>query len=372
MDWEVLARLPQAAVRRRGRFIVADLLEDHRVIATSVVNGGQSDRLRHLVNHQCCEGKDHNDRFHATIAETYHDEVCAEIGVPPELTAMMATAANMNYAACSSKRDLDVAVLAVVTAGVETNAICAGDPASSRETRDGVVPVMSVGTINTILLCNMPLSESALARTIVTMTEAKSAALARLAAPSCYSPDLATGTGTDQYCIAAPLDGPRTLKHASPHLKLGEIVGLAVREATLEALRWQNGLEASYTRGLFHALGRYGIKETTIYDRLAPLLDAADLDLLRKNNKAVFFEPLVGAAAHATAAVLDRARYGTLPTSALKDAVVQQGASLAASLAGKPDRWPHYRAVLHAASVEQPVDLIVHALALGWSEKWKA
>ena len=372
MDWEVLARLPGAAVRRRGRFIVADLLEDHRTISTSARGGGQTDHLRHLVNHQCCEGKDHNERFHATIAEAYHDEVCAEIGVPPELTAVMATAANMNYVAWSAKRDLDVEVLAVVTAGVETNAVCAGDPASSREASDGVMPVIPAGTINTSLLCNTPLSESALARAIMTMTEAKSAALACLAAPSCYSADLATGTGTDQYCIAAPLDGPRTLQFASPHLKLGEILGLAVREATLEALRWQNGLEASYTRSLFHALGRYGIKEQTIYDRLAPLLDAGDLELLRKNNKAVFFEPLVGAAAHATAAVLDRARHGTLPASSLKDAVVQQAASLAASLAGKPARWPHYRTTLHAGPVKEPVELIVHAIALGWSEKWKA
>ena len=33
-------------------------------------------------------------------------------------------------------------------------------------------------------------------------------------------------------------------------MKLGEIIGVAVRRATLEALRWQNGLEASYTRGV--------------------------------------------------------------------------------------------------------------------------
>lgn len=373
MDWEVLARLPKATVRRRGRFIVADLLADHRVISTSPINGGQTDAVRHLVNHQCCEGKDHNDRFHVIVAkgeDFYHQTVCGGIDLPPARTAMMATAANMNYAACAARSDADVEVLAVVTAGVETNAVCAGDPASSRETGEGVVSV-PVGTINTILLSNMPLAPGALARTVITMAEAKSAALQRLATPSCYSSDLATGTGTDQYCIAAPLEGGRTLRSASPHMKFGEIVGLAVRDATLEALRWQNGLEPSYTRGLFHALGRYGIKEQTIYDRLAPLLDAASLDLLRKNNKSVFYEPMVGAAAHAAASVLDRARFGTLPASSLKDAIVHQAASLAASLAAKPDGWPHFRAALHAVPITEPVELIVHAIALGWSEKWK-
>ena len=47
-------------------------------------------------------------------------------------------------------------------------------------------------------------------------------------------------------------------------MKLGEIIGVAVRDATLEALRWQNGLEASYTRGLCHALGRYGVTEAAL------------------------------------------------------------------------------------------------------------
>ncbi len=110
--------------------------------------------------------------------------------------------------------------------------------------------------------------------------------------PSCYSANLATGTGTDQCCIAAPLDGRKPLTSASPHAEFGEIIGVAVREATLEALRWQNGLEASLTRGLFHALGRYGVKEATILDDMAPLLNEADLELLRRNSKSAFFEPI--------------------------------------------------------------------------------
>ena len=116
------------------------------------------------------------------------------------------------------------------------------------------------GTINTMLLINRPLTAGALARVVVTMTEGKSAALHRLAVPSKRHVDLATGTGTDQYCIAAPTAGAPALTSASPHVKLGELVGLAARRATIEALRWQNGLEASYTRGVFHALGRYGVE----------------------------------------------------------------------------------------------------------------
>ncbi|MEP7309061.1 MAG: adenosylcobinamide amidohydrolase [Acidobacteriota bacterium] len=376
MTWETLASLPAAEIRRCGRFVVADLAEAHRTISTSVKNGGQTESLRHLVNHQSCEGAGHDARFRVITdlgQESYHDSVCEELGLQASETAVMGTAANMNYAAIATAEDIDVSVTAIVTAGVQTNATCAGDPASWRETPEGIAKVAAVaGTINTMLLLNRPMTAAALARTVVTMTEGKSSALQRLAVPSCYSVELATGTGTDQFCVAAPLLGLRPLTSASPHMKAGELIGQAVRRATIEALRWQNGLEPSLTRGLFHALGRYGIKESDVFDDLSALLDASDLELLRKNSKAAFFEPLVGAAAHALAAVLDRVRHGTIPESVAPDAVVQQAATLAASLAARPDAWPEFRAQLHRCATKQPKSLVLAAIAIGWTAKWRA
>jgi len=374
MTWEILASLSTAEIRRRGRFVVADLAEPHLTITTSVKNGGQSEHVRHLVNHQSCEGAGHDARFRVITEngqEAYHETVCDEIGLPSSATAVMGTAANMNYVAITTEKDDDLEVTAIVTAGVQTNAVCAGDPSSWRETAEGIKKVAAVaGTINTILLINRSMTSAALARTVMTMTEGKSAALQRLAVPSCYSADLATGTGTDQYCVAAPLHGDKPLTSASPHMKAGELIGLTVRCATTEALRWQNGLEASMTRGLFHALGRFGLKESEIFDGLAPLLDAADLELLKRNSKAAFFEPQVGAAAHALAAVLDRVRYGTIPESSARDATIQQAATLAASLAARPDAWPQFRSQLHRSAYTDPTSLILAAVALGWTAKW--
>jgi adenosylcobinamide hydrolase len=374
-SWEILANLPTAAIRRRGRFVVADLSDPHLTITTSIRNGGQAEHVRHLVNHQSCEGAGHEARFRFITdlgQEAYHDAVCDELGLEPSKTAVMGTAANMNYVAITTENDADVEVTAIVTAGVQTNAVCAGDPASWRETSEGITKVAAVaGTINTMLLLNRPMTAGALARAVVTMTEGKSAALQRLAVPSCYSSDLATGTGTDQFCVAAPLGGDRPLTSASPHMKLGELIGLTVRRATGEALRWQNGLEASLTRGLFHALGRYGLREAEVYDGLAPLLDPSDLELLKKNSKAAFFEPLVGAAAHALATVLDRVRHGTIPASSAPDAVVQQAATLASSLAARPEAWPEFRAQLHRSADKDPRSLVLAAIALGWMAKWR-
>jgi adenosylcobinamide amidohydrolase len=277
----------------------------------------------------------------------------------------------MNYAAIVSRADRAVEVTAVVTAGVEGNATCAGDPAEGRETETGVEKVMYEGTINTMLIVSRPLAPATLARAIATMTEGKSAALQRLSVPSRQSSALATGTGTDQFCVAAPLDGGPALTSASPHMKLGELVGVAVRDATMEALRWQNGLEPSYTRGLVHALGRFGIQEATLFEDVAPYLDARELELLRGNTKAVLYEPLAGAAAHGFAAVLDRVRSGMLPAAAGGEALVQQAANLAVSLAARSDRWPEFRERLARVGAGDPRQLALSALALGWSEKWR-
>jgi adenosylcobinamide amidohydrolase len=372
--WESLLQRPSFDLRRSGRFVVAALLEPHVVLSTSFKNGGVADTIRWLVNHQSCEGTGHADRHQAMMSgglAGYHDTVCDEIGLLPAETVVMGTAANMNYVAVASAADEEIEVTAAVTAGVEGNATTAGEPAAWRETAGGIERVPAyAGTINTILLVNRPLTAAALARAVVTMTEGKSAALQRLAVPSRTHIDLATGTGTDQYCLAAPAAGSLTLTSCSPHMKLGELVGRAARDATLEALRWQNGLEMSYTRGLFHALGRFGVREATVFDDIAPYLSPEALELLKKNSKAAFYEPLVGASAHALAAVCDRIRHGTLPASVGPDAMTQHAASIAANLAARVDRWPEFRARLRPHATDEVKPLVLRAVALGWTEKW--
>jgi adenosylcobinamide hydrolase len=360
---------------RTGRFLITELLKPHRVLSTSTRNGGQTETLRYLVNHQSCEGTDHRERL-AHITGTgpvsYHDAACGEVGLDGNLAAVMGTAANMNYAAVTQRRDDAMLVTAVVTAGVQGNAACAGDPASWRETETGWEKVPTVaGTINTILLMNHSLTEGALARAVVTMTEAKTAALYELAVSSLYSQNFATGTGTDQYCVGAPLDGGKPLTSTSPHAKLGELIGLAVKNATLEALRWQNGLEPSYTRSIFVALGRYGLKESKFTEDLAPFMTERELELLKKNFKSVVYEPKVAAAAFAIAAILDRIRFQTLPVNAVQDVFRQQVAILAANLSAKPASWPYFYTQLSEADPAQPARAVLSAVALGWSSKWK-
>jgi len=371
LSWELLLHTPTFALRRASRFLVAELTVPHFILSTSVRNGGQTDGLRFVVNHQSCEGSGHLER-HDVISgrgqEAYHDLTCDEMGLPASEVSLMGTAANMNYAAVVTAEDEGVTVTAVVTAGVQGNACCAGDPAAWREGEKGWQKVG--GTINTMLLINRPLTAGAMARAAVTMTEAKSAALQRLAVRSRYSKDAATGTGTDQYAIAAPsaTEGLAPLTSTSPHVKLGELIGTSVRDATLEALRWQNGLEPSYTRGIFSALGVYGLKEETFFTDIAPFVSETDLELMRKNSESVFYEPLVGAAAFAMATVLDRQRYGAVPDSTAQEAIRHQAATMAASLSAKPHLWETFRGQL---TQQDPARLALQAIAMGWAAKWR-
>jgi hypothetical protein len=121
---------------------------------------------------------------------------------------------------------------------------------------------------------------------------------------------------------------------------------------------------------VFHALGRYGVTEKTFFEEIAPFLDGSSLELLRKNMRSAVYEPLVGAAAHACAAVLDRVRHGMLPESVKREAVVHQVALLAASVAAQPDRWSEFKTRLHALDTAEAKTLAIAALAFGWSAKW--
>ena len=371
---ETLDRYEHYLLKKDGRFLIAALRTPHQVLSTSACSGGMTDRVHFIVNHQSVEGQGHLDRFEwmMEVGETgYHRHVCKELGLEPEAVAMMGTAANMNYAARVVETFAELRVCAVVTAGVEGNAGCAGDPADWHEAESGQMERHSHdGTINTMLLVNRPLTPGAMARAVVTMTEGKSAALRDLAVSSRYSRDLATGTGTDQYSIAAPLDESKRPKaRAGHHAKLGELIGTSVRKATLEALRWQNGLEASSTRSLYHALKRYGFKADLFPPAMESRLTPEEYALLDRNIRSVVHDPGVSAAAYAYAAVWDRLRYGTLSTELAAPLLRQQAAVLASAVATKPEAWPACFEQL-AVHEDALLDAVYDAIALGWRLKW--
>ena len=73
---------PHIHCYRQGRFVVAELNGQHRVMSTSSRVGGMRSDIRYLVNHQSCEGAGHSMRGSFIMRlgmDGYHDSVCAEL-----------------------------------------------------------------------------------------------------------------------------------------------------------------------------------------------------------------------------------------------------------------------------------------------------
>lgn len=164
------------------------------------------------------------------------ERLAQEIGIPIDKIFILGTAANMDYLAKVVKKYGNMTVIALVTAGAKSNALRAGyDNGSYIEDEE------PQGTVNIILLTNKKLSSSAMARAIITITEAKTAAFEDLRVASSYSPKLqATGTGTDNIIIISGNEG-QPLNYTGGHSKIGELIAKAVYEAVKKALITSKG-----------------------------------------------------------------------------------------------------------------------------------
>ncbi|MEM8561817.1 MAG: adenosylcobinamide amidohydrolase [Pseudomonadota bacterium] len=366
---------------RDERYFVVSLLEPHYVLSTSALTGGLTTAVRYIVNHQSMKPDDDAEmaRIVSLGKRGYQREVANDLKLPPEAMSLMGTAVSMNHLAHAQACFRGLCVDAFVTAGANSNALRAGDPARWYETASGnkrvdsttgrTAPADASGTINTIVLINRPVLPAALMKISMIAIEAKSAAMSELAIPSMVSSHLATGTGTDQIAIASPLSDAQypALSSASGHLKLGELVGAAVKRATREALLSESYGAPTSTATVAHALGRFGWTQAALLDAMQQV--ATDHDLSDVHNEAIRItrEPRVVAAAFAFATLLDRSQYGVLPDNADNEPLKDQAATTAAAVSGKPQLWSQYWQQLNAPA--GPVALFTQALVLGWQSQ---
>lgn len=165
--------------------------------------------------------------------ERVRRRVYGTLGQSPERASFLFTGADMDNLAVGQAEFKELKVTALVTAGVETNAV-----RMSRDRGDYYEP----GTINIILLTNRSLSSRAMTRAIIDATEAKTAALWDLDIRSSFTSRVnpATGTGTDNIIIVQGTGVP--LDHAGGHTKLGELIASAVYAGVQDAIQKQNGI----------------------------------------------------------------------------------------------------------------------------------
>ena len=170
------------------------------------------------------------------------EKVAKNLGLKREDVAQMSTAADMDNLAVVTKVFKPFVVTALVTAGAKTNAQRTGvDEGTYIE---GEEPK---GTVNILILTNARLTDGAMARALITITEAKTAAFEDLQIPSSYTKGVqATGTGTDSIIIATGTTGPK-VTYTGGHNRIGELIGKAAYEAVIEALGKQNGFKKAKT-----------------------------------------------------------------------------------------------------------------------------
>ncbi len=395
----VMHETPLFSAARSAKHFRVSLKQPHKVISTSRINGGEQTDIRHIVNFQSMEGSNHTARFEEILSlskHDYHQQLADSLHLPAESLASMGTAANISNLVHRHAEFKQLRVDVFVTAGVKANALRSGDPANWYQTADGnrkveaktqrapkrtsaTAPASFVddyGTINIIVLINHTLTSGALVKAAAVITEAKTAALNALAIPSRQSQFLATGTGTDQYAIAAPIDSKLTkLDSASGHLKLGELLGKSVREAVAQAIELQNGLSANATRNLMHALGRFGLDKDFMLSELKAQLDQQSYQLLADNVNSLMADSSLVAAAYVYATLLDRAKFGTFHESVKLDILLDYAAITAVAVSGNKSAWPNFRSQLSKTqqgqlSQEQALELFLKALAVGWQAKW--
>ncbi|MBK5938954.1 adenosylcobinamide amidohydrolase [Halochromatium roseum] len=409
----LLSETDHYRLHRRGRFLWAALKRPHRVLSTCKVNGGLREDLSHVANHQSCEGVAHLTRDARKQSplpglDAFHAQACLDAGLPPATTALMSTAANMQCAVLTQAEHEDLAVSVAATAGVLGNATRAGDPADWHEHRDGSRPIQRAmagdeavgvkpppnvddcsrlqpgsmpmrspdeagsGTIVLLVFINQPCTAPCLIRAATLVTEAKSAALLDLRMPSLQSAGLATGTGTDQLVIAAPLPaaGDWERNWAGGHNSLGELLGRAVHAAVTRCILLQNGVCAELRRSVCSALGRHGCDEAQLLAQAEAELERADAELFAHNLMALIHDPQTAAAAYALAEIIDLARAGVLHAEVAQEAIFNQAALLAAAVAVDPAQFPALREALQQHRDLAPGVLAARAIAQGFARKW--
>ncbi|HEA46883.1 MAG TPA: hypothetical protein ENH97_00535 [bacterium] len=169
----------------------------------------------------------------------YEKRIYADLKLKPGDVAMLFTGVDMDNLSIKREKYGDFRVYACVTAGAKSNAQRIGvDKAGSVEKEEGEFE--RLGTVNIIVLTNASLTVGAMARSIITITEAKVIAFQDRDIGSSYNPRIqATGTGTDNI-VVVPGIGPG-ISYVGGHTKAGELMAKAVTSAVKEAILKQNG-----------------------------------------------------------------------------------------------------------------------------------
>jgi adenosylcobinamide amidohydrolase len=200
-------------------------------VSSAIYNGGFK-KVKAIINVQATE--EYSDRQLHENPQKFIIDSAKKLGLSENFVGMV-TAAAVDKFALVSKKDGDLAVAVVATA-VDPE----GNTCSHAESAGETIKVEEMtGTINIMVVIDGNPTESCLISTLLTATEAKTAALWELDIRSRYSGDEATGTVTDAMIVAKTNRG-KPIVYGGPASKLGQLVGYCTRKAVKEAVMEAN------------------------------------------------------------------------------------------------------------------------------------
>lgn len=213
--------------------IVCRFDSPRQVLSSSLYNGGYLE-AEAIFNHRLHFFVDAEDNLPGGGMPGYLALTAEEYGLDPLKTTGLLTTAHMSCHAYHTASYKGITVEVIGTAGVKANGARAGEKACYAEI-DGQYQPLG-GTINLLVLTNANLSPGAMAKALISITEAKTAALQELGIISANCDFPATGTGTDGVVIACRQDGSITCRDAGTQSKLGELFCQATIKAVKESL----------------------------------------------------------------------------------------------------------------------------------------
>lgn len=265
MNHKILYQFENSDVLRRfGKGLIIDFQGKRRVLSTSMLNGGLHDSLTHVFNYNCL-ADEYDCELHCDTYEEELKENARNLELDPACCTGLSTGAYIECVAIHTEEFKDISVTAIVTGGIDHNAVRVGDPASYYEHFNIYTP-LKPGTINIVLTINQSMPAGAMVRAASMCTEAKSAAIAELLIGSNYSSGIATGSGTDGIIVVSDLDCPTSLTDAGGHSKLGELIGLTVKQAVKQALLNQTSASPARQHSILERGKRFGVTLSSLWD----------------------------------------------------------------------------------------------------------
>jgi adenosylcobinamide hydrolase len=276
-----------------------------KTVSSAFHNGGIKE-TRVILNIEVAKG--YGDIKLHMDPGAFISESAKKLDVKEDFVAMV-TAACVDIFALSSKRDGDIGVSVIATAADKAGNTCDHAESSGEEIHAEVV---EKGTINIIVIIDANPNDACLVSSIITATEAKTAALLELDIRSRYSGDAATGTITDAIVCAETGRGEQIV-FGGPASKLGQLVGSCTRQAVKEAI--MKGRECHPQRSLADRLSARHLSVEKMAEELAKIksLNKSKEDLARTISEMIAKKSLFASLVLAAVKLDEEVENGLLP-----------------------------------------------------------